>query len=131
MPKNKWGKLFVLGLVGMVIILAIDSALIALGAIKFNFAGLNALGLPLPYWISYIPGGILFAHFYPTVWIQKFLYILFAAVSFVFVEFITIQIGLFQHLNWNIFNAIILNIGGFTIYSWFTEFYFERKRVQI
>lgn len=124
-PKDSWKRLFFAGIAGLFIVLPIDSTLVTLGAFKFNFNELNVLGLPLPYWISYIPGGILFAHFHPTKWLQRLLYIIFSAASYALIEFITMQSGLFQHLNWNILNSFILNILGFTTLTWFIEWYFS------
>lgn len=126
-PVNKWRRLSIIGFIGMLTILPIDHALISLGAFKFNFTGLSVLGLPLPYWIGYFPGGILFAYFRPTIRIKRLLYILFSAAAFAFVELITIKLGLFIHLNWSIFNAFILNIYGFTTVTWFIEWLFPTR----
>lgn len=121
-PAKQWKRLWIAGIIGMLIVLPIDSTLISFGAFQFNFSGLKVLGLPVPYWISYIPGGILFAYFRPVDHWWRLFYILLGAFIFMVIEFIMIRFGFFQHLNnWNLFKAFVLNIGGFTILLWFAE----------
>ncbi len=120
-PFKKWINLFAIGLISMVIILFVDGSLVHLGAFQFNFKGLKIYGLPLPYWLSYIPGGILFGYIRPAARLPRLFFILAIALFYALVELITIKLGLFQHLNWSILKASILNIGCFTVLLWFTE----------
>lgn len=97
-PIHKWKRLFIAGIIGMLIVLPIDSILAALGAFRFDFTGPTVARLPLPYWISYFPGGILVAHFRPAMRMQRLMYIISAAALYAFIELITIKAGLFHHL---------------------------------
>lgn len=123
-PIREWKRLFLAGIGGLLIILPIDSTLAALGAFRFSFTGPTMLGLPLPYWLSYFPGGILIAHFRPAKRMQRLIYVISAAALYALIELIAIKAGLFHHLNWNILKAFILNILGFTTFMWYVEWYY-------
>lgn len=114
-PIKYWKKLWPLGMAGMMVIFPIDTTLIDLGAIDFSSGAEKIFSLPISYWLSYIPGGILFGYYCPIGRWQKFIYILIVAFVFLIIELIMVWLGYFYHLNWNPVKSYLLNVGGFTI----------------
>ncbi len=114
-PVRLWKKLWLAGMMGMLVVLAIDSTLIKLGAFKSIHSGISVLGLPIPYWAGYFPGGMLFAYYRPVGRWHVLGYIAGTAFVLWLMEAIMIRLGFFQHINWDLFKAYILNVGGFII----------------
>ena len=115
-PIEEWYSLWPSGLIGMSIIYIIDTALITLGAFKYSF-GNKVLGdIPVFYWLSSFPGGVLLVYYYTVIdrWLH-FPYILLASAIFLAMEYIMIKLGYFHHLKWKISKSFVLNIIGFSV----------------
>ncbi|MDA8227703.1 MAG: hypothetical protein M0T74_08360 [Desulfitobacterium hafniense] len=120
-PINYWKKLWPLGIAGMAIIYPIDSTLVSLGAFDFGFGTVKISGVPIPYWLSYIPGGILFGYYCPPKRLSRLTYIVILAFVLMVVELFMIWLGYFNYHNWNPIKSFILNAGGFTIMLWLAQ----------
>ena len=128
-PIRHWKRHWPVGIFGMASIYAIDSTLIYLHAFSFYYRGISVSGLPLHFWLSYLPGGIIFDYFIPPDNIRKPLYIMVAAALLLAIEIAMIYTGYFQHINWNAYRSHLLNVGGFIIIMWFAEWIHRRKIV--
>ena len=126
-PLKHWKKSWPVGIFGMASIYAIDSTLVYLGAFRFWHGGAYLSGLPLYYWVSYFPGGIIFDYFRPRRHIWRLLYILITAAIYLMIELIMIYFGYFQYVNWNAFMSYQLNVVGFTVSMWFAEWLEEGR----
>lgn len=120
-PIRQWKKLWSAGIFGLLISLASDTSLSSIGAFGFRHSPLNILGLPVPYWISYFAGGVIFAYFRPIGRWARMAYVFALALILWILEVIMIRLGYFVHLNWSLGKAYILNIGGFLSTFWFTD----------
>ncbi|GBF33506.1 hypothetical protein DCCM_2608 [Desulfocucumis palustris] len=120
-PLREWKKLWPAGIIAMSILYAIDSTLAGLGAFQFTHSDVKVSGLPVPYWLSYFPGGIVFVYYCPPIRWWKLIYILSAAAILLALELIMLRLGYFHHLNWNPFKSYILNAGGFIATLWLTQ----------
>lgn len=120
-PLKGWKKSWPVGLLAMIILLVIDNALVYLGAIKFWHGNIYVYDLPLYYWLAYFPGGIVFDHYRPNKHIWRLCYIFIWAAAYLLAELAMIYFGYFQHLNWSVYRACLLNVGGFTITMWYAE----------
>lgn len=114
-PLKYWRGLINAGITGMAGALLIDGTLLSLQAFQFVHTGLRIFGLPVPYWISYFFGGIIFAHHRPFGKWSRFIYVLGFAVFLWLLEYIMILLGFFQHLRWTLFKSMVLNILAFTL----------------
>lgn len=121
-PLHYWKKSWIVGAVGMTVLYFIDSTLVKLGAFRFNYNGSMIFGLPLPYLISYLAGGMAFDYFRPqgSRW-RRIGYIFATALFLLVLELIMLYIGAFRYIRWNIAMSALLNLGGFTILMWFAE----------
>lgn len=133
-PIKSWKELWSAGITGMICILLIDSTLVSLQAFQFVHTGARIFGLPIPYWISYFCGGIIFAYYRPYgVW-KRLLYVIGFAVFLWLLEYMMILLGFFQHLHWTLLNSLLLNIIGFTLifglYEWLKLAHRENKTRQ-
>lgn len=120
-PIKYWKKLWPLGIAAMALIFPIDATLIDLGAFKFSQSNIELSGIPVYYWLSYIPGGVLFGYYCPGEKRHKLLYLLISALIFLIMELIMLWLGYFHHLDWNPVKSYLLNIGGFTVMLWLAE----------
>lgn len=130
-PFIYWKAAWHIGFIGMLIIFVIDSTLISLGAFEFTYNGSTISGLPIPYWISYFPGAILFAYYKPNSHWKRLAYILITSFIFLLIELIMVRLGSFKHINWDAPKAYVLNLGGFTVLLWISEWleWFNEKKV--
>jgi hypothetical protein len=126
-PLRNWKRSYVIGLAGMLIVLAIDSKLIVLGAFRYYHNGTFIYGLPLPYWLAYFPGGIFFDYFRPKSNLWRILYIFIFSALYLVIELIMKKLGYFIHLNWTVLNSYILNLFGFTVSMWIAEWWEAQK----
>lgn len=122
-PLKHWPKLFPAGIASLLIILCIDDTLTSLRAFRFVHDGLYIFRLPLTYWLSYFFGGILFAYFRPEGKWKRVVYILGFALFLLFLEYIMMMVGYFEHINWNLLKSYALNIFGFVITLWVIEWF--------
>ncbi|HBV95998.1 MAG: hypothetical protein JL50_05120 [Peptococcaceae bacterium BICA1-7] len=120
-PLKNWKKLWPLGIAGMIIVFTIDSTLVSLGAFKFSSSTPEISGIPVPYWLSYIPGGIIFGYYCPNERWLKLVYIAISAFALLVMELIMLWLGYFNYINWNPAKSFMLNAGGFTIMLWLAE----------
>ena len=126
-PIRYWRKSWPVGIFGIAAIYAIDNTLAELGAFRFWHGGIYISYLPLYYWLGYFPGGIVFDCFRPKRHINRLIYVLVFAAGYLFVELVMIYFGYFQHLRWNAFKSLLLNVAGFTVSMWFAEWMEEGR----
>lgn len=96
-PVRYWQKLWGAGITGMIVILLIDHTLSSLQAFQFVHQGIRVFSLPIPYWLSYFPGGIIFAHYRPFGRWNQLLYIIGFAVFLWLLEYITGKVWLDEY----------------------------------
>lgn len=120
-PLKYWKRSWPVGIFAMVIIFIMDDTLAKLDAFKFLDGRVYLSSLPLFYWLAYFPGGIIFDHFRPQKHVRRLLYIFVWATGYLVVELFFIHIGYFRHLNWNLYKSFLLNVCGFTLSMWFSE----------
>lgn len=120
-PARCWKKLWPLGIAGMVLVFFVDSTLLELGAFDFSPGTPKISGIPIPYWIAYFPGGVLFGYYCPGVKWQRGLYVLMASLVLLAMELVMVRLGYFYHLDWSVAKAYVLNAGGFTVMAWLAE----------
>lgn len=114
-PPEQWVRLWPLGVAGTLILYMIDSTLVYLKAFRFIYEGLAISGLPVPYIIAYIPGGILFGCLRPGNYWGKLFHIFIFALLLLVLELIMAGLGYFEYINWSLMRSAALNIGGFMI----------------
>jgi len=120
-PLKRWKILWPLGLVAMLLIYFIDNTLIGLKAFAYSSVSPVISGIPIPYLISGFPGGILLGYFCPRELWPRSLYILLAAFVFLVLELIMFWLGHFYYINWSPVKSFFLNVGGFTVFIWVTD----------
>lgn len=128
-PLKQWKKSWPMGVFGLVSLFVIDDTLAILEAFRFFHGIFYLSNLPLFYILAYFPGGIFFDHFRPHRHMWRLFYIIAFAAVYLGVELFMIYIGYFQHLNWNAWKSLLLNLFGFTISMWFAE-WLEQRRVK-
>lgn len=121
-PLKFWPKLWVAGVASTLCILLVDGTLESLRAFQFTHSGLRIGGLPIPYWISYFFGGIVYAYYRPTGKGLQALYVLGFSIVLCILECIMILLGLFKHVHWTLLHSILIDIFGFLymlcLYEW-------------
>ncbi len=120
-PLKHWKKTWPIGIVAMAVVYLLDSAMIYLGAFKFWHGSIYLSGLPLLYWLSYFPGGIIFDYLRPNKHIWRLVYILVIPAVYLMIELVMVYSGYFQYINWSAFMSYLLNVVGFTLMMWFAE----------
>jgi MFS superfamily sulfate permease-like transporter len=119
--KKGWLQFWPVGLVALVVVYVLDSALVNLGAFSYRY-GVPALGgLPLLYFLSVFPNGIILARFYPPRRRLRLPYVLVVAALFLFVERLMIITGNFRHLHWTLEYSLVLNVIGMVLVLWLGE----------
>ena len=113
-PIGRWRQLYQAGVIGMILVYLIDSTLISLGAFSYSGANTAIRGIPLFFWLSCFPGGVLLAHFYPRKILWRFPYVLLATLIFLAMEYVMHLLGYFHYHNWSVIHSFFLNIIGFT-----------------
>lgn len=114
-------KLWIAGILGMILVIVFDAPLSKGGLYLFHHPGIEIFGLPLFYITGLYAGGIFLAHFYPWGNPKKgVLIFLIANFMFLPLEFFMIIIGLFEHVYWRFLYSFIINNIGFivTVYSY-------------
>ncbi len=121
-PVRQWKKHWKMGVAGMIVVFVIDTPLIQLDAFQYSHTGRMVSGLPLPYWLSFFPGGMIFDRLRPmrSHW-GRAAFIAGCAVFLLVLEILMIRLGGFRHIRWNILKALFLNLGGFTNLMWIAE----------
>ena len=114
-PLRHWKRLWPAGLIGMLLVYAIDTTLIGLGAFTYSLGNTFLSGLPTFYWIGIFPGSILLAYYYPSSRWRQFPYILLTSAIFLVMEITMHWFGYFQYRHWTPLKSYLLNIGGFMI----------------
>ena len=112
-------RLWLAGIIGIVLGITIDSPLASGGLYKFYYHGISIYGLPLFYILALAAGAMFVIHFYPWGNIKRgFLFFLLANALFLVFEFLMVWIGYFEHLHWSFVHSFILNLIGFlaTVY---------------
>jgi len=117
-PFKKWKQLWYAGIIAMILIYAIDSTLIRLGAFSYQFANPLISGLPTLYWLSSFFGGIIMVKYYPQKNAWKLPYIILTSFLLLLLELIMWVFGYFNYENWTLINSFFLNISGFIILIW-------------
>lgn len=120
-PVKILKKIWPAGILGLIVILFIDNALSSLNAFKFHHLWISVLGLPLFYWLSYFTGGIFLAYYRPTNKRWSLVYVLVFSIVYLTPELFFVYLGYFSYINWNPFKSFFLNMGGFIIFFWLTE----------
>jgi len=126
-PWKQWKHLYHAGIITMILIFLIDTTLISLGAFSYSDSIFILHGLPVFYWVSAFPGGALLARFYPKRVLWRFPYVLLTALLFVVMEVIMYLLGYFYYHNWNVINSFFLDIIGFTVTLWLTQWVWDIK----
>lgn len=130
-PIKQLKRLWPAGIIALVVIYGIDSTLIGLGAFSYSFASSLLSGLPILYWISAFPGGILLAYLYPSKKPWRLLYILLAAAVYLGMELVMYLLGYFQYGLWNPVMSYFLNVGGFMAVLWLAHWLGAVSRKQL
>lgn len=120
-PSAQIPRLWPVGVISMIVLYAIDSTLIGLGAFSYSFGNPGLAGIPLIYWLSSFPGGLLLVYLYPEKPKQQLPYIMLASAVFLAAEMVMSRLGYFLYLNWNSFYSYLLNVGGFIIVIWLSQ----------
>lgn len=126
-PLKEWASLWPAGLITLFLLYAIDSVLISLNAFSYSFPSALLHGLPVFYWLSGFPGGVLLMRLYPSKKLNKLLHLLLSAALFLLLELISLKSGNFEHHHWNLINSYFLNVFGFTNLIWLFNWLKERK----
>ncbi len=115
----KWDnfkRLWLAGIVGMAVALVIDSVLGNGGLYTYHYGGISLYGVPVFYILALYAGSIFVIHFYPWGNMGRgFLFFILANAIFLFFEFLTSLIGVFEHLQWSFIHSFILNFIGFLV----------------
>jgi hypothetical protein len=115
----KWDnfkKLWLAGVIGVVVAVLFDAPLVAGGLYEFQNIGIGFMDLPVFYLISTFAGGIFIVHFYPWGNIVKgLLFYILSSVIFMTLEALVDLIGIFEHISWSYVNSFFINIIGFII----------------
>jgi hypothetical protein len=109
----------------------IDTTLISAGAFSYRVPAQITGGLPLLYWLSGFPGGVLLTHFYPDKEKLQFPYILLASAIFLGLELIMHFFGYIHYHKWSPVNSYFLDVFGFIIVIWIWNWIRERKGVTL
>jgi hypothetical protein len=117
-PFKKWIYYWPAGVVTMIIIYAIDSTLIKLGAFSYYYPNYIIGKLPLFYWVSSFFAGILLVYYFPKRKIMQFPYILLTAFMFLCLELIMKYFNYITYHNWSSIYSFFLDISGFIIVIW-------------
>ncbi|MTI49802.1 hypothetical protein [Sporosalibacterium faouarense] len=120
-PLKKIKRTWFCGLISLIILLIIDNTFINLGAFEYINMKWIIWHIPLFYWLSGFPAGIILFHFYPKKVFWQLPYIVFMTLIFLAIEFLMIWLGYFEHINWSGINSFVLNICGFIITIWNTQ----------
>lgn len=119
-PKDSFRRLWPAGIISMLVLYFIDTTLIRLGAFSYNGSPFFS-DIPVFYWTSSFPGGLLLAYFYPAVKRLRLPYVAGAAAVFLVLELIMKRLGYINYLNWNTLYSFFLDVGGFIIVLWLSR----------
>ncbi|MBC8079473.1 MAG: hypothetical protein H7X86_03960 [Gorillibacterium sp.] len=114
-PLNVWRSLLPAGFISLITLYLIDSTLVSLNAFSYRYPTTFLGNLPILYWLSGFPGGMLLFHFFPKNKLLYFPYIVLASGIFLGMEIIMFVLNYIRYHNWSSLSSLILNIGGFTI----------------
>lgn len=117
-PLKKWKCYLFAGIISLIVLYAIDSTLIKLGAFSYRYPNPLIGNLPTLYWLSGFLGGIILVHYYPAKKQLQFPYVLIVASLFLCLELFMAYLGYFNYLNWSPLNSFFLDIFGFLIVIW-------------
>ena len=112
-PFHKWLSLFPAGLITLIVLYLIDSTLILLNAFSYRYANPILSDLPVLYWLSGFPEGMLLVYYFPKKKHLHFPYIVLAAVVFLGMELIMLLLKYISYHNWSPVFSLFLNMGGF------------------
>lgn len=126
-PFKKVKYYWLAGIISMIMIIAIDSTLIRLGAFSYRYPNSIIGKIPTLYWLSSFFGGIIVAYYYPKKKPLQFPYILLSSFIFLCMELVMYFLGYFNYHNWSLINSFILNIFGFIIVIWLWNWVSEFK----
>ncbi|OEF98213.1 hypothetical protein [Desulfuribacillus alkaliarsenatis] len=114
-------RLWIAGIIGMVLVIMIDSPLAKGGMYTFHNPGIQVFELPLFYIIGLYGGGVFLTYFYPWGYpLRGVLLLLIANAMFLPFEWFMVVTGMFEHVNWRFLYSFFINITGFllTIYTY-------------
>lgn len=126
-PAKKYIKLLPIGLIASVILYLIDSTLINLGAYSYRFANPILSGLPTFYLLSGFAEGSVLTYLYPQKKKWKLPYIIIMSAIFLILELVMYNFGYFYYHKWHPVNSFFLNIFGFIVVLWFSQFWDTNK----
>jgi len=125
---KEWRQLWYAGLFALLVMYAIDTTLIKLGAYSFRHPNLILGGIPTFYWFSSFFGGMVLTRFYPQKTIWKLPYILLSSFLFLLLELIMHFGGYFYYYNWSSVHSFFLDIFGLTVVIWFWSWMNEIRK---
>lgn len=117
-PLKLWPRLWPAGIAGMLVVFPIERVFTDLNSYEFIHNGFIISGMPLPYWLSFFPGAVIYAYFRPFRGLKALAYIMLAALLLLIAEFVMLKAGYFRHDNWNFARSYLLNIYGFIVLQW-------------
>jgi hypothetical protein len=115
---KKWKHFWIGGLITMLIIYAIDSTLIRLGAYSLRYPNHLIGELPTLYWLGSYFGGIVLIYYFPERKPLQFPYILLSALLFLCLELIMCFFGYFYCHNWSPVESFFLDVFGLVVVIW-------------
>ena len=124
---KKWNQYWYAGLITMVMIYAIDSTLITLGAFSYRYPNQLIGQLPTLYWLSSFFGGIILVNFYPQKKLLQFPYVLLSSLIFLLLELVMYFFGYIFYDNWSPVKSYFLDIFGLIIVIWLWNWMNESK----
>ncbi|WP_273485078.1 CBO0543 family protein [Desulforamulus ruminis] len=105
-------------LISTLVVYVVDIKGVELGAYRFEQAFLIN-GVPVIYLVTVAALGLIYMRFYPRGHWEQLVYIIFIAGLFLFVEYLMMKVGNFQHNNnWNLLDSYVLDLFGLMIISW-------------
>lgn len=121
LPRKSWEALWPIGIISVLLLYAIDSTFVSLGAFSFSYGNQLLSGLPSFYLLSSFFAGIIVVNYYPNKRRLQLLYILLAAFILLIVELLMLWIDYFHYNNWNTVKSYFLNLFGFIIILYFKQ----------
>lgn len=120
-PKRQWQRLWPAGIVAIIVMYLLDTTLVGLQAYSFKGSPINLQGVPLFYFASAMPLGIILVNFGPQKRWVKVVYLLLIDALFLTAELIMNITGNFSYLNWSPDKSLLLNLLGFIVIIWISE----------
>jgi hypothetical protein len=117
-PFNRWKHYLWAGVITMIILYAIDSTFIKLGAFSYHYSSFLIGEIPLLHLLSSFFGGILLVHYYPKKRLMQLPYIIFSSFLFLSLELIMNYFDYITYNNWSPTYSFFLDISGFIIVIW-------------